>query len=162
METVRDELFRLTRREAEAGARIVLWSEVNAIIGKGERESFLSRAAQAAREAEIYLLVAFARLDSEHGSIENKAVLLSPDGGILFEYLKARPAPGELSTPVHAQMAIFRGVENGYSIFRQTNEGLSIAADPQGRVIARMNHFNTDDRVLRAHVPVEPASESPG
>lgn len=38
---------------------------------------------------------------------------------------------------VHTRMALFRGIENGCSVVRQTNKGLSAAADWQGRVLAR-------------------------
>ena len=32
--------------------------------------------------------------------------------------------------PIHSQMAVFRAIENGMSLVRQTDAGLSIAVDP--------------------------------
>jgi apolipoprotein N-acyltransferase len=36
---------------------------------------------------------------------------------------------------------------------RQTGDGLSIATDPYGRVVASMDHFQSSDRVMIAMVP---------
>ena len=55
--------------------------------------------------------------------------------------------------PLHSQIAVFRGLENGFSIVRQAREGLSLATDPYGRVLAAMDHFTTKDRALVAYVP---------
>jgi len=55
--------------------------------------------------------------------------------------------------PMHAQMATFRAIENGVSIVRQADNGLSIATDPFGRTLAAVDHFATDDRVMVAQVP---------
>jgi apolipoprotein N-acyltransferase len=37
----------------------------------------------------------------------------------------------------HANMAIMRGVENGFAVVRSAREGLMTISDPQGRVVAR-------------------------
>jgi apolipoprotein N-acyltransferase len=55
--------------------------------------------------------------------------------------------------PMHAQMATFRAVENGVSLVRQADNGLSIATDPFGRTLAAVDHFATEDRVMVAQVP---------
>jgi apolipoprotein N-acyltransferase len=57
--------------------------------------------------------------------------------------------------PLHSHMAVFRAIENGMSIVRQTDEGLSLAADPYGRVLAQSDFFGTTDRTLVAQVPVK-------
>ena len=56
--------------------------------------------------------------------------------------------------PFHAQMAVFRAIENGFSLVRQADNGLSIATDPYGRVLAAVDHFAGGDRVMRAQVPI--------
>lgn len=55
---------------------------------------------------------------------------------------------------VHAQMAVFRAIENGTAILRQASNGTSIAVDPYGRVQTALDHFTTSDRVLVAQMPV--------
>jgi apolipoprotein N-acyltransferase len=56
--------------------------------------------------------------------------------------------------PVHSHMAVFRAIENGMSLVRQTDTGLSIAVDPYGRVLAQSDFFGATDRTMVAQVPV--------
>lgn len=56
--------------------------------------------------------------------------------------------------PVHTHMAVFRAIENGMSLVRQTDLGLSIAVDPYGRVLAKTDFFDAADRTMVAQVPV--------
>jgi apolipoprotein N-acyltransferase len=56
--------------------------------------------------------------------------------------------------PWHTQMAVFRGVEQGFNLVRHVSRGLSIATDFQGRVRGEMDHYEAEgDRVLVAQVP---------
>ncbi len=55
--------------------------------------------------------------------------------------------------PLHARIAVFRAIENGVSLVRPASNGLSLAVDYQGRVLAAMDHFAARDRVLRAQIP---------
>jgi len=55
--------------------------------------------------------------------------------------------------PVHTHMAVFRAIENGMSLVRQTEGGLSIAVDPYGRVLAQTDYFGATDRTMVAQVP---------
>ena len=55
--------------------------------------------------------------------------------------------------PLHAHMAVFRAIENGTSLVRQTDNGLSIAVDPYGRVLAQTDFFSSTDRTMVAQVP---------
>lgn len=55
--------------------------------------------------------------------------------------------------PIHAQMAAFRAIENGMTIVRQADNGLSVVIDPYGRTLAAVNHFTTDERVMVTQVP---------
>ncbi len=59
--------------------------------------------------------------------------------------------------PMHAHVAVYRAIENGVTVVRQATSGLSIVADPYGRVVASMDHFNTTDRVMVAAVPIQQA-----
>jgi len=57
--------------------------------------------------------------------------------------------------PLMTRMAIFRGLENGFSLVRSTGLGLSAAADYQGRVLATIDQFNTEERLMIADVPTQ-------
>ena len=54
---------------------------------------------------------------------------------------------------LHADLAVFRAVENGFSLFRPDNDAISVAADYLGRPLATMDYFATDDPVIVAHIP---------
>ena len=56
--------------------------------------------------------------------------------------------------PIHTYMAVFPAIENGMSVVRQTDGGLSIAVDPYGRVLAQTDFFGSTDRTMVAQVPV--------
>jgi len=56
--------------------------------------------------------------------------------------------------PMHAYMAAYRAIENGVTIVRQADNGLSVVIDPYGRVVASMDHFTSGERVFVAQVPV--------
>jgi apolipoprotein N-acyltransferase len=55
--------------------------------------------------------------------------------------------------PMHPRMAVFRAVENGVSLVRQTAEGLSLVTDPAGTTLAAMDHFTADRLRMVAEVP---------
>jgi apolipoprotein N-acyltransferase len=56
--------------------------------------------------------------------------------------------------PFHTEPALIRGVEGGYSVVRQVNEGTSMASDFRGTVLARQDYFITLDRLMLADVPI--------
>ena len=57
--------------------------------------------------------------------------------------------------PIHTHMAMFRAIENGMSLVRQTDLGLLIAVDPYGRVLGQSDYFGASDRTMVAQVPVK-------
>jgi len=54
----------------------------------------------------------------------------------------------------HTRVAFLRGIENGYSTVRQSNEGSSISADYLGNTLTYQNYYRTEDRVMISDVPV--------
>lgn len=54
---------------------------------------------------------------------------------------------------MHTQMAIFRAVENGFSLIRSTGHGWSAASDYHGRVLATLDYVSTSERLMIADVP---------
>jgi len=84
-----------SRREAVAGAKIVVWPELNLLVFKEDEPGFLERAQRLTREQHIYLLMGMAAVQQgARRPLENKAVLLNPAGGIDFSYDKSRLVPG--------------------------------------------------------------------
>jgi apolipoprotein N-acyltransferase len=55
---------------------------------------------------------------------------------------------------MHASMAAFRAVENGVSLIRPAQFGVARAIDPYGRVLASMDEFTAEQRIMVAQVPV--------
>jgi apolipoprotein N-acyltransferase len=53
----------------------------------------------------------------------------------------------------HTQMATFRAVENGVTLVRPTRQGISLAVDPQGRVLAAADYYAADRAAIVAAVP---------
>lgn len=58
-------------------------------------------------------------------------------------------------SPLHSQMASFRGIENGASIVRTVRAGMSLVTDPYGKVLASMDYFLKNDGVMMANVPIK-------
>ncbi len=56
-------------------------------------------------------------------------------------------------TPLHTHMGIFRAIENGFSLVRGTGQGLSMAVDYQGRPLAQLNDFTSDEAVMVSDLP---------
>ena len=55
--------------------------------------------------------------------------------------------------PFHTEVALIRGIEGGYSIVRQVNDGTSMASDFRGTMLSRQDSFTTEDRIMFADVP---------
>jgi apolipoprotein N-acyltransferase len=200
--------FRETVREAQAGAKVIIWSELSGIAFGSDEASLIARAQEVARQNGIYLVIPlFHSYPGTDQPYENKLLLIAPTGAIAMEHLKyggalmegnRKTGDGKLKTvttpfgvlsavicydldypaviqqtgrngtglllvpskdwlaidPIHSQMAVFRAIENGMSLVRQTDAGLSLAADPYGRVLAQVSFFGSTDHSMVAQVPV--------
>ncbi len=60
-------------------------------------------------------------------------------------------------TPLHADMAMVRAIENGVALFRPTSNGRSLAVDARGRTLSRVDY--ADDAVV-AFVSATPAART--
>jgi len=60
-----------------------------------------------------------------------------------------------LIRPFHTEVGLLRGIENGFSVIRQTNEGTSEAIDGSGRILAQQDFYATSERVMLADVPTQ-------
>jgi apolipoprotein N-acyltransferase len=83
-----------SRREARAGARLIVWPEQNLLIFSDDEPAFLERARQLAAEERVYLAMGMGTIHlGEARPFENKLVLIDPSGQIVT-HLKSRPVPG--------------------------------------------------------------------
>ena len=92
-----DSLFDLTVKESVAGAKIVLWAEANGRITEGQEEASMQRAANIAKQQNIYLFSSWwiSLTDSNPKLAKNKVVGFNPKGERVLDYLKTNPVPGE-------------------------------------------------------------------
>lgn len=109
-----------TRREARAGARLVVWPEQNLLVFAEDEARFLERAHQVAVDEHVYLAMGMGTIHpGEPRPFENKLVLIDPSGRTAISYLKTHPVPGW---------------EAG--IMRRGDGRLPVAATPDGRLAA--------------------------
>jgi apolipoprotein N-acyltransferase len=55
---------------------------------------------------------------------------------------------------IHAEMAPFRAIENGLTVVRQSDNGISLVSDPYGRIVAWEDHVGQEDVMMTASAPI--------
>ena len=90
-----DDLETRTRQEAQAGARIIAWSETAAFILQEDEAEVLERARALAHEQNVYLQIGLMviRQSAEFPFGENRAIMIDPTGNVVWDYHKAFPVP---------------------------------------------------------------------
>ena len=83
-------LFAASRRAAVADAKIVFWSEGNAVLTEDDELAFLDRAGAFARENQVYLGAAVLVLRYGQTISDNKVIMIAPDGSVAFTYVKTK------------------------------------------------------------------------
>jgi apolipoprotein N-acyltransferase len=90
-----DDLLARAEREMQAGAKIVFWGETNAPVFKEGEAAVVARGAALASKYRVYLGMALGVLNAgKNPPLENKLVLIQPNGQVAWEYNKIRPVPG--------------------------------------------------------------------
>jgi len=90
-----DDLLARAEREMQAGAAIVFWGEANGFASKQDEAAIVARGAALAAKYHAYLGMAIGVLSfGQKPPLENKMVLIQPNGQIGWEYAKAHPVPG--------------------------------------------------------------------
>ena len=107
-----------SRREARAGARLVVWPEQNLLVFKDDEPAFLERATRLAADEHVYLAMGMGTIHlGERLPFENKLVLIDPAGGIAMSYVKEHPVMGWEA-----------------SIMRVGSGGIRVLPTPDGRI----------------------------
>ena len=113
---VNNDLLNRSEREAKAGAQIIFWGEANAPVLKEDENDLIRRGGILAKGNGIYLGMVLASWHLETTPpLENKIVLVQPDGTPAWEFFKAHPVPGG-----EAAISI-RGTENCACLTRPTD-----------------------------------------
>jgi len=105
MHTLYDSLFALSRQAVNRGAKIITWSEANAIMPRQMQDGFIQRGQAFAKANKVYLLMALGGFDSGEITpakmfLENKTILVSSGGETLNVFHKNNPVPyAEHSAP---------------------------------------------------------------
>jgi len=102
-----DEVRRKTLDAVRAGAKIIVWQEYALTLDAVVADALLAEMKDLADEADVYLLVSYARLlaqDERHGKqiLRNLGVLFTPEGRKAWEYAKAYPITGTEDYAVEA------------------------------------------------------------
>lgn len=82
---VEDALFLKTTKEAQTGAKLVFWSELNGAVLKADEAKLLERASGIARDEGIYLIVSLLVKTPYESLKENKTVAFNPQGKKISE-----------------------------------------------------------------------------
>lgn len=90
-----NDLLARTRREAQAGAKLVFWAEGSAPVLQPQEAQLITRAGELARAEHIYLGMAMSTVTpGAPKTLQNKVILLRPDGRVAWQYYKAKLTPG--------------------------------------------------------------------
>jgi len=84
-----------SRREARAGARLIVWPEQNLLVFDDDEPAFLARARRLAADERVYLAMGMGTIHlGDRLPFENKLVLVDPSGEVVTAHLKNRPVAG--------------------------------------------------------------------
>ena len=100
---VANDLLSRSALEASAGAKIIFWSETAVQVLAQDEPALLARGRELARTDHIYLGMTLGTwTPGAPKPLQNKLVLIEPDGNVAWQYLKAHPTPGpETAASVH-------------------------------------------------------------
>ncbi|MQY36465.1 Apolipoprotein N-acyltransferase [Streptomyces sp. RB17] len=110
MTAVENDLLAATRREAAAGAKIVVWPEEAVRTREPDEAAAIAAARRQARSSGVYLEIGvrvYSTTPPAYG--RDEALLIDPRGTVLWTYQKARPIPGsERFTPGDGHVPVVR------------------------------------------------------
>jgi apolipoprotein N-acyltransferase len=144
-----NDLFNRTEREAQAGAKIIFWSETAAYVLKQDEPAMIARGSALAAKYHVYIALALGTwTPGAPRPLENKVVMIEPSGNIAWQYLKARPTPGPEMTASVESDGRLRSIDT-----------------PYGRIVAAICYdmdfaqLMAQARALKADIVLSPASD---
>ncbi len=113
--TVDDDLLMRADAAAQAGAKVVFWSEGNAQVLKADEPALLNAGSQLAAKDHIYLGMGDAVwTPGQAKPLENELVMIRPDGQIDWQYHKSHPVPGDEASLISASDGQLRSIDTPY------------------------------------------------
>ena len=88
IQELENQLFQESENAVRSGAKVVFWSEADAFILPEQKEAFLQRARDFARQHQIYFMPAYLVLRHGDTSGFNGLALITPQGEMAYEYEK--------------------------------------------------------------------------
>ena len=87
-----------TKKAAESGAKIIVWSEASLFLNEEQVPTLIEAVKNISKTYNAYVLIAFFEKcnSSEKKPINNKSILFSNNGTIGWEYKKSHPTPAEI------------------------------------------------------------------
>src|SRR5262249_39387708 len=95
---LQDSLLTVTGRAIDAGARLVVWSEMCALVLRDDEPALTEKAHKLATDSKATICMGLGVLTPGARRMQNKAVVVGPDGSGDLEYLKSHPVPGDPET----------------------------------------------------------------
>lgn len=88
-----DDLLVRSAREANAGAKLVAWSESAVVTMERDEPALLARIQRFAKQHRIYLSAGITVYTTTASYVRNQTVLIAPSGTTVWVYQKAHPIP---------------------------------------------------------------------
>lgn len=88
-----DDLLARSIREADAGAKLVAWSESAVVTMERDEPALLARVQRFAKQHRIYLSAGITVYTTAAPYVRNQTVLIAPTGTTVWVYQKAHPIP---------------------------------------------------------------------
>ena len=85
-----DALFAASMRAVESGAKIIFWSEGNAVLTPETTDAFFARAQAFARRHDVYLMPGYIVFRYGEATSDNALALIMPEGEIAYIYTKTK------------------------------------------------------------------------
>ncbi len=110
-----DDLFSRSRREAQAGARLVAWSETAARVLERDEPALLAAAQRIAAEGSVDMILAYGVWHPDaQPPFENKVTAIDARGEVAWDYRKAHPIVGAESSFMDKGEGGIRVLETSY------------------------------------------------